>query len=108
MKKSKVATKSDLPRTSPEAMAPAKHERSEEDMEREGHYDLDQLMRAEEIKGDEKRMSYVHKAVDKKSKAIRSIADLKVAGQALAHQKTEEMKAKAGQPRHKTRYPERK
>lgn len=106
MKKSKVVD-TDLPRTPPEAMAAKQSERSEEDMEREGHYDLDHLMRAEEIKGDESRMKYVHKAHEKKTKAMRSIADLKMAGQALAHEKQEAMKEKAAQPRHKVRYPKR-
>lgn len=106
MKKSKVA---EMPRTPKEAMAP-KHpdsEKSEEDKLRDGEWDMDALMKAEEIKGDNGRMEYVHKAHEKRSKAMRSIADLKMAGQALAMQKQDEMKAKAAQPRHKTRYPER-
>lgn len=107
MKKVKVA--GDLPRTPKEAMAPkVDNERSEEEKLRNGEMDLDHLMRAEEIKNDPEKMEYVHRAHGKKSVAMRSIADLKIAGQALAAQKTEEMKAKPSQPRHKIRYPERK
>lgn len=105
MKKSKVASmKSELPRTSPEAMAPKK---TEEDCERDGHCDLDHLIRAEEIKGDSKRMDYVHKAREKRTGQMRSIGDLKMASQALAAAEKDELKAKAAQPRHKTRYPKR-
>ncbi len=108
MKKMKIASmKSDLPRTPKEAMAPAKYEKTEDDMLRDGEYDMDHLMKAEDIKGDAKRMEYVHKAHAKKTTQMRSIADLKMASQALAHQTTEEAKAKAAQPRIKARYPKR-
>jgi hypothetical protein len=109
MKKSKIA--SDLPRTSPAAMAPKnpdmQMEPSEEDKLRSGEYDLDHLMKAEDIKNDPEKMEYVHKAHAKKTVSMRSIADLKVAGQALAAQTQEAAKAKASQPREKTRYPKR-
>lgn len=109
MKKSKIA---DMPRTSAAAMSPkhvdAKDERSEEDKLRSGEYDLDHLMRAEDIKNDPEKMEYVHKAHAKKTTQLRSIADLKMAGQALAAKKQDEMKKKAAQPRHKERYPEKK
>lgn len=99
MKKSKVAMpKSDLARTPPEAMA-AKHvdsETSEEDKLRKGEWDLEDLMKAEEIKGDQGRMEYVHKAHAKKTTQMRSIADLKVAAEALAEKE-----------RQKIRYPKR-
>ncbi len=106
MKASKIAS-TDLPRTPKNAMAPAA-EKPEEDLERDGHFDLEHLMKAEEIKKDPLRMDYVHKAHEKKSAQMRSIADLKVAGQALAAKSQDEAKAKAAQPRHKTRYPEKK
>lgn len=110
MKPSKIAKQdSELARTSKEAMAP-KHvddEQSEEDKIRKGEWDLEDLMKAEAIKGDQGRMEYVHKAHAKKSAAMRSIADLKMAGQALAQQKSDQIKAKAAQPRHKNRFPAR-
>lgn len=98
MKKSKVAKmEHDLPRTPKEAMAhkvdtvssesDMSHEKSEADREREAEMDLDHLLHAEKIKGDSKRMEYVQKAADRKHKAIRSIADLKMAGQAIAAEK---------------------
>ena len=91
--KSKVAkmeSKSDdeMPKTPKEAMAEVKHDKSEEDMCRDGEYDLDALLKAIEIKNDPKKMEYVNKAHDKKSTALRSIADLKMAGEALAMAKT--------------------
>lgn len=86
MKKTKVAkTDSDFARTPASSMAEKKPEKTEEDHEREGTYDLDHLIRADEIRRDENRMKYVHRAADKKHTAIRSIQDLKVAGEALAH-----------------------
>lgn len=106
MKKSKVADM-EMPRTPKDAMAPKEtvaQERSEEEKLRNGEIDLDHLMRAEDIKGDNERMEYVHKAHAKKTTAMRSIADLKMAGQALAQKKRDEI---AAQPRHKTRYPKR-
>lgn len=116
MKKLSVADTS-LARTPPQSMAPAPTpEPTEEDMMRKGGYDLDSLMSAEDIKSDPKRMEYVHKAHGKKMTAMRSIQDLKVAGQALAMQKKDakaadqEDAAEGGapaQPRHKTRYPKR-
>lgn len=66
----------DMPKVGPEAMAP-KEDDDEKKYEQEGHWDLDQLMRAEEIRQDPKRMKYVHKAHEKKFSALRSIADLK-------------------------------
>lgn len=56
-------------------MAPK--EDSPEDEMREGEYDLDQLMRAHEIQGDEKRHTRAMKALEKRKKAITSIEDLK-------------------------------
>lgn len=123
MKKAKVAS-SDLPRTPKDSMAPSKYEPTEEDKIRDGNYDMDHLLKAEEIKADAERMKYVGKAHDKKTVAMRSIADLKVAAQALAQQKKEEASegekdkkfnakeeaAEQGvpaQPRHKTRYPQK-
>ena len=106
MKKTKVADM-ELPRTTPAAMAAKDNEPSEEEKLRNGEYDMDHLIKAEEIKNDPERMEFVHKAHAKKTVGMRSIADLKVAGQALAAQKTEEVKAKAAQPRNKTRFPVR-
>ncbi len=108
MKKTKVAAMNpEMPRTPKEAMAPKDSdkasERSEEDKLRSGEMDLDHLMRAEDIKNDPEKMEFVHKAHAKKTVAMRSIADLKMASQALAAQD----KAKAAQPREKTRYPAR-
>lgn len=116
MKKAKVATPaSDHPRTPTDSMAPIKYEPTEDDKIRDGGYDLDHLIRAEEIKGDDKKMEYVKKAHEKKTTQMRSIADLKVAGQALAHKKTSEARGEKnmeekGEPAHgrvKTRYPKR-
>lgn len=103
MKKSIDTT---LPRTPKNAMAD-KPEPDEDDKMRNGEYDMDHLLKAEDIKNDPDRMKYVAKAHDKKTVAMRSIADLKIAGQALASQRIDELKAKAAQPRHKTRYPNR-
>ena len=105
MKKSKVAKmEHDLPRTPKEAMAhkvdtvssesDMSHEKSEADREREAEMDLDHLLHAEKIKGDSKRMEYVQKAATRKHHAIRSIADIKMAGQALAHEKRMGLKKK--------------
>lgn len=110
MKKSKIASmNSDLARTPKEAMAPKEiaPEKSDSDREREGEIDLDDLLRAEKIKLDPDRMKYVLKAHEKKSTAMRSIEDLKMASQALAHAESEMMKEKPAQPRHKNRYPKR-
>lgn len=116
MRKAKVA---DMARTSPSAMAPAPApEPSEDDKIQSGGYDLDHLMRAEEIKADPKKMEYVHKAHKKKMTAMRSIQDLKDAAQALAHkgkaddaeeagESPAEEKGEAAQPRAKTRYPKK-
>lgn len=71
------------PRVPKDALAPAPYEKTEEDKEREGNYDLDHLLRAKEIESDPDRMKYVHKAHEKKTTALRSIADLKMAAQAL-------------------------
>lgn len=96
MKKSKVAKmESDPPRTPPEAMAPKKQEPSEEDLDREAEYHLDDMLRVEKIKNDPAKMERVRKAAERKHHAIRSIADLKVAGQALAAEKREALKKKA-------------
>jgi uncharacterized protein YciI len=54
-------------------------------------------MRAEEIKSDPKRMEHVHKAHKKKLTAMKSIADLKMAGQALAHKKKMDAKEEMGE-----------
>lgn len=112
MKKQKMATPAvgDFPRTSKEAMAPAAPpapERSEEDKVRDGGYDLDHLMRAEEIKADPDKMAYVMKAHAKKTTAMRSIADLKNAGQALAASQSKAVKSgdESVQGRVKQRYP---
>jgi len=87
--KSKVASmKSKMASTPADAMAEDKDEKSEMDMAREGEYDLEALMKAFEIKNDEKRMEYVKKAHDKKTTALKSIEDLKMAGEALAMAKT--------------------
>ena len=88
MKKSKVAKMdNDFARTPPSSMAPKegpKEEKSEEDKLREGEYDLEHLMKAHDIQGDPERMERVHKAHAKKMGAMKSIADLKMAGEALA------------------------
>ena len=126
MKKTKVASMDmGMARTPKEAMAPknpdAKMERSEEEKLRSGEMDLDDLIKAHGIQNDPERMEYVHKAHMKKMPAMRSIADLKMAGQALAeskkHEKMEEVmgekeddmeeKKVPAQPRHKARYPKR-
>lgn len=126
MKKVKIAevkSKMEFPRTPKEAMAP--NSADPEDMLLDkGHMDLEHLMKTHEIQTDPNRMKYVGMAHEKKMGAMRSIADLKLAGQALASQKKEElgepkMDAKANakeesgeaaipaQPRHKNRYPKR-
>lgn len=110
MKKNKIASmQSEMPRTPKDAMAPKidKPEPDEDDKMRNGEYDMEHLLKAEDIKNDPDRMKYVGKAHDKKTVAMRSIADLKMASAALDSQKAEEIKAKAAQPRHKTRYPKR-
>lgn len=56
---------------------PAAPEKSEEDMERDGKWDHDTLMRAEEIKGDQTRMKYAMKHAEKHAQAVKSIQDLK-------------------------------
>lgn len=100
MKKSKVVqVHSDFARTPPSSMAAAegpKEEKTEEDKLRSGEYDLEHLMKAHDIQGDNERMEYVHRAHTKKMSAMKSIADLKMAGEALA-----------AQPRHKNRFPKR-
>lgn len=78
-----------------DSFAPAKHEKSESDKEREGDYDLDHLLRAEEIKGDEDRMKYVRKAHGKKHKALTSIAELKEVAEMRTKEIIEERKKKA-------------
>lgn len=86
MKKSKVAKQdSDFARTPANSMAPKAEEKSESDLEREGEIDLDDLLRVEKIRQDPERMKRVHAAADKKQVHIRSIQDLKTAGEALAH-----------------------
>lgn len=112
MKKHKIATQanSDMARTPKEAMAPkADEEAQESEKERMGEMDLDHLVKAEDIKKDPKKMEYVHKAHEKKTTAMRSIADLKMASQALAHKAKEDAapKAKPAQGRIKTRYPKK-
>jgi len=75
-----------FPRTTKAAMAPVEEEKkSEEELDRNGEYDMDKLLQAEEIRNNPKRMEYVHKAHDKKKVGMRSIEDLKIAGQALVH-----------------------
>jgi hypothetical protein len=100
MKKSKVVqVHSDFARTPASSMAPKespKEEKTEEDKLRSGEYDLEHLMKAHDIQGDNERMEYVHRAHAKKSTAMKSIADLKMAGEALAEHK-----------RVKTRFPKR-
>lgn len=120
MKKTKAANKnSELPRTPKDAMAPAEPlpvpQKTDMEKMQDGNYDLDHLLKAEDIKADPEKMNWVQKAHDKKSTAMRSIADLKMASQALAQQagakgpKTAEMAPTgiAAQPRNKTRYPAR-
>lgn len=86
MKKSKVVqVSSDFAKTPASSMAPKKEEKSESDFEREAEIDLDDLLRAEKIKADPERMKRILAAADKKAGSIRSIQDLKVAGEALAH-----------------------
>jgi hypothetical protein len=86
MKKSKVAkVESDFARTPASSMAAKEHEKSESDLEREGEMDLDDLLRVEKIRSDPERMKRVHAAAEKKQVHIRSIQDLKMAGEALAH-----------------------
>lgn len=88
MKKSKVVqVSSDFAKTPASSMAPKEkdHEKSESDFEREAEIDLDDLLRAEKIKADPERMKRILAAADKKAGSIRSIQDLKVAGEALAH-----------------------
>jgi hypothetical protein len=89
MKKTKIASmSSDLPKTPPGSMAAAKEkmEESEEDKMRSADYDLDHLMKAEDIKNDPDKMAYVQKAHAKRTVAMRSIGDLKEASAALAHE----------------------
>lgn len=109
MKKNKIAAP-DMPRTSPAAMAPKTDvpEPDEDSLMRAGEYDMDHLMKAEDIKNDPEKMKYVQKAHAKKTTQMRSIADLKTAGAALDQQKSEQVKAKSAQGRIKTRYPETK
>lgn len=52
------------------------------DEDYEARNDMDTLMRAEEIKGDEHRMKRVHKHLKGHKKKIRSIEDLKALHQA--------------------------
>lgn len=83
MKKSKVVSaEKEMPKVPKEAMA-AKEDSAEdkkedaEEMLRQGKWDLDSILAAEEIKGDEKRMKYVMKAMETKEKGFRSIQELK-------------------------------
>jgi len=65
-----------MARTPKEAMAP-KEDEDEKHLDQKGHWDLDTLMSAEEIKQDEKRMEKVMKAHAKKLASIDSISKLK-------------------------------
>jgi hypothetical protein len=108
--KKKPKSLEDLRKAGAEMAAPkpeAAPEKDEMGKMMDGQMDLDHLLRAEEIKQDPSRMEYVHKAHEKKMGGMRSIADLKMAGQALGAKKLEEEKAKPAQPRIKKRYPER-
>lgn len=91
IKKAKIASESmpRLPKDAPAPMpVPAK---TPEDLARDGEHDLDHLLRSEDIKADPQRMDGVKKAHEKRMTGMRSIADLKAAGQALAHQKKKQM-----------------
>lgn len=80
MKKSKLAAE---PRVPKNAMA-AKEEKDDEkedaeEMARQGGWDLDTLLAAEEIKKNPEKMKFVMKALDKKEQGFKSIAELKMA-----------------------------
>lgn len=92
MKKSKAKDfMADMPRTPPGSMAPAQPMPTEEDKMRSGEMDLDHLLRAEDIKQNPDKMKYVAKAHEKRTTSMRSLGDLKMAAQALAHKKKMEM-----------------
>lgn len=99
MKKHKIADmKSDLPKLPKEAPAPKPLPADEAESEkmRLAEMDLDHLMKAHDIQMDSERMERVGKVHGKRMGAMRSIADLKLAGQALALKTSE-----------KARYPKR-
>lgn len=79
MAKRKKTAEPELPKTSPAAMAAKPTEKTEEDLDRDGDFDLEDLLRAERIKNDPKRMERVFKAHEKKHTQLRSIEDLKTA-----------------------------
>jgi hypothetical protein len=93
MRKSKVASMdSGMAKTPKESMAPAQPDKNAlEEKLRMGEMDLEHLMKAHDIQNDPEKMEYVHKAHGKKMGAMRSIADLKTAAQALAAQQKEEI-----------------
>lgn len=66
----------------PEGAMAEKEERSEEDRDRDGRYDLDTLLAAEEIRNNPEKMKYAMAHGKKKMAAITSIEDLKTVREA--------------------------